>query len=94
MNLRFRYHYGRPLQQVWSTEPDLTPYTAITPAQSLRELNAPGAVGARESSRLDFASADRINDDAFNRLLWRIIKGETPYPGSRRSSTLDYARNR
>ncbi len=87
-------HYGRPLQQAWSTDPDLTPYTAITPAQSLRELNAPRAVGARESSRLDFASADRINDETFNRLLWRIIKGETPYPGPRRSSTLDYARNR
>jgi hypothetical protein len=88
-------HYGRPLQGIWSAQPDLSPYSAITPAQRLDDVNKRTAVGARESARLNLAAADRNDDEAFNRLLWRVVKGDAiPYPGSRRASTLDYARNR
>jgi hypothetical protein len=88
-------HYGRPLEGIWSSQPDLRPYSAITPAQRLDELNQRRAVGARESARLNLAAADRNDDEAFNRLLWRVVKGDAiPYPGARRGSMLDYARDR
>jgi hypothetical protein len=88
-------HYGRPLRNVWSATPDLRPFEALTPAQSIAERNPPRGVGARESRRLDLAAADRIDDAAFNRLLWRVVKGDgTPYPSPRRRSTLDVARER
>jgi hypothetical protein len=86
--------FGRPLHDVWSATPDLTPYTAITPQQSMMEKNPPSGVGAIESTKLDLSSADRIEDGRFNRLLWRVIKGDAPFPAPQRSSTLDYARDR
>jgi hypothetical protein len=88
-------HFGRPLQGMWSATADLTPYSAITPSHPLDEVNRPKATGYRESARLNLASADRNDDDSFNRLLWRVIKGDAvAYPGRRRGSMLDYARDR
>ncbi|HEY8164007.1 MAG TPA: bifunctional YncE family protein/alkaline phosphatase family protein [Gemmatimonadaceae bacterium] len=88
-------YYGRPLQGIWSSTPDLTPYSAIKPSHPIDDLNKPRATGAKESARLNLASADRNDDDEFNRLLWRIMKGErVPYPAPRRGSMLDYARDR
>jgi YVTN family beta-propeller protein len=88
-------HFGRPLQGMWSATADLTPYSAITPSHPLDEVNRPKATGYRESARLNLASADRNDDESFNRLLWRVIKGDAvAYPGRRRGSMLDYARDR
>jgi YVTN family beta-propeller protein len=88
-------HYGRPLHDVWSDKPDLSPYVALVPSHPIDEVNTPRAVGARESLRFDLSHADRIDDALFNRLLWKVVKGERiPYPGTRRSSTLDIVRDR
>jgi YVTN family beta-propeller protein len=87
--------FGRPLRDVWRDTPDLTPYVAIVPSHSLEDVNPRRGVGARESMQFDIASADRIDDTQFNRLLWRVIKGEhVPYPGSHRGSTLDFVQDR
>jgi len=32
---------------------------------------------------------DRSNDDLFNRILWTTIKGDQPYPGTKRMSALE-----
>ena len=87
--------YGRPLREIWSAEPDLTPWTPLVPSQRLDEVNLAGAPGARESRALDLARADLIDDARYNRILWRAVKGEAvPFPGARRMSTLDLARGR
>ncbi|MGI8508510.1 MAG: hypothetical protein ACR2MQ_04220 [Gemmatimonadaceae bacterium] len=87
--------YGRPLHDVWSATPDLRPYSAIQPAQRVDERNPSRGVAAEESRNLNLAEADRVDDMQFNRLLWRAIKGaRTPYPTTRRASTLDFARDR
>lgn len=86
-------HYGRPLREIWSTEPDLRPYTALTPAVPLDAKNPSGGRGARESARLDFEFEDVADEEAFNQILWRTIKGEgVPYPGTNRMSALEWKR--
>ena len=86
-------HYGRPLREIWTTEPDLRPYTALVPSVSLDARNPGGGRGARESAQLDFDFEDVAEERAFNRVLWRAIKGETvPYPGINRMSALEWKR--
>jgi hypothetical protein len=86
-------HYGRPLREIWASKPDLRPYRALTPAVALDELNVAAAPGARESELLDFGKEDAADEDRFNRILWRAIKGsDVPYPGSRRISALELKR--
>ncbi|HEY8133507.1 MAG TPA: alkaline phosphatase family protein [Thermoanaerobaculia bacterium] len=80
-------HFGRPLRSIFNAEPDLTPYTALKPVVDLNEKNPPGKT-AEESAKLDFSRVDAADDDAFNRILWRVIKGEdVPYPGATRAPT-------
>jgi YVTN family beta-propeller protein len=86
-------HYGRPLREIWSKEPDLKPYTMLTPAVSLDDKNPTSGRGARESAKLDFEFEDVADEAAFNRILWRAIKGDSvPYPGTNRMSALEWKR--
>jgi YVTN family beta-propeller protein len=86
-------HYGRPLRDIWTTEPDPRPYAAITPSVSLDAKNPSGGRDARESAKLDFDFEDVADEAAFNRILWRTIKGErAPYPGTSRMSALEWKR--
>ena len=85
--------YGRPLRDIWGDTPDLRAVTALVPAVSLTEKNAAGTRGARESSRLDLRIEDVADEASFNRILWRASKGAVPYPGERRASAGEVARN-
>jgi len=88
-------HFGRPLREIWRSAPDLRPFEAITPTQSMTEQNLALDDNARRSDRLDLAREDRADDDEFNRILWRAVKGTgVPYPGVRRSGVLEWARGR
>jgi YVTN family beta-propeller protein len=82
-------HYGRPLREIWEATPDLTPYVALKPAVPLDEKNPKRGALAEASKRLTLEKEDTSNDDLFNRVLWRAIKGDQPYPGSRRMSPLE-----
>jgi YVTN family beta-propeller protein len=83
-------YFGRPLRDIWSSRPDLTPYTARVPAISLDERNPGGTRNARDSEGLDLHVEDVANEALFNRILWRAIKGDAvPYPGTRRLSARD-----
>jgi hypothetical protein len=78
-------HYGRPIRGIFAAQPDLTPYTALKPSVDLGEKN-PESPQSKQSALLDFSRADAIDDDALNRILWRTIKGEVPYPGPTRAA--------
>jgi YVTN family beta-propeller protein len=82
-------HYGRPLREIWETTPDLTPYTALIPSVPLDEKNPARGALAEASKKLALEKVDASNDDLFNRILWKTIKGDQPYPGPRRMSALD-----
>lgn len=80
-------YFGRPLRDIWADTPDLRPYVALTPAVPLDERNPRGTQGARESARLNLRVEDAADEDVFNRILWRTIKGTAvPFPGVRRAS--------
>jgi len=87
-------HFGRPLNDIFAAEPDLTPYTALVPDVPLDELNPPRTRAALASERLELAMEDRSDDDLFNRILWETIKGGVPYPGPTRMSLLELYRSR
>jgi YVTN family beta-propeller protein len=77
--------------------PDLTPYSALTPRQSLYEVNqrvsaitGPGADARRRatlaSAKMNFRVPDAAPSDALNRILWHDARGwNEPYPAIRRS---------
>jgi DNA-binding beta-propeller fold protein YncE len=85
-------YYGRPLREIFTDTPNLTPYVALKPEQPLDEMNPPTGPAAEASLELNFDRVDAADEDAFNRILWSIIKGPQPYPGTKRMSSLDIAR--
>jgi YVTN family beta-propeller protein len=74
-------------------KPDLTPYEAVEPQQSIYELNpqttsllGPARDAALQSARMDFRTPDAAPSEALNRILWHTAKGwQTPYPDVKRS---------
>ena len=85
-------HYGRPLREIFTDTPDLTPYMALKPEQSLDELNPPKSPTAQASLELDLDRVDAAEEDAFNRILWTLLKGGQPYPGVKRMSSQEMVR--
>jgi hypothetical protein len=82
-------HYARPLREIWEATPDLTPYVALVPSVPLDEKNPKRGAMAEASKRLTLKKEDTSDDDLFNRILWRTIKGDQPYPGTKRMSALE-----
>jgi YVTN family beta-propeller protein len=86
-------HYGRPLRDIWRETPDVRPYVALKPAVSLDDRNPRTGAGASESRKLALDKEDQADEELFNRILWRAIKGPSrPWPGAKRMSTLDLQR--
>jgi hypothetical protein len=56
-------------------------------------VNPRGTRGARATEHLDLASEDRADEATFNRVLWRAVKGDVPYPGIRRASVGELRRS-
>src|SRR4029077_2925357 len=86
-------YFGRPLTDVWASEPDVRPYDVITPDISLDERNPRSTRSALESRRLRLDTEDASDDDDFSRILWHAVKGfEKSYPGPTRMSLLETKR--
>ena len=81
--------FARPLDDVFDTKPDLTPYDAILPAISLHDLNPPKTPAAKKSELFDFSKPDAADESEVNRILWSVVKGDdVPYPETQPASTL------
>jgi hypothetical protein len=77
--------------------PDLTPYSALTPRQSIYEVNqrvgaitGPDADARRKatlaSGRMNFRVPDAAPTERLNRILWHDARGwNVPYPKIQRS---------
>ena len=78
-------------------KPDLAPYTALEPRQSLYDVNLKvGAItgphaaerraAARASARMNFSEPDAAPSDRLNVILWHDARGwDTRYPGVQRA---------
>jgi hypothetical protein len=78
-------------------QPDVTPFTALVPAQSIYEMNervgsirGPHAAERRKaalaSMRMKFGEPDAAPTERLNRILWHDARGwGTPYPEVKRS---------
>ena len=76
-------YFSRSLSDVFAPIPDLTAFDAITPRQDLNEKNPQNTAAARMSEGLDLSAPDRVDDQVYNRILWLMLKGETPQPAVR-----------
>jgi hypothetical protein len=73
-------YFSRSLADVFSESPDSTPYTVIVPQFNMNEMNPKNSAAAQMSEGLDFTKPDRIDDGVFNRILWRIMRGDETFP--------------
>jgi len=88
-------YFGRPLRELFGDKPDMRPFVALKPEQSLDEVNPQQGANAQASMLLDLDEPDAADEDAFNRVLWQSIKGEgRPYPQTKRISSLEVTRAR
>lgn len=86
-------HFGRPMRGLFAKTADLRPYDVIVPEVDLKEKNPKAGPAAEHSAMLDLSSVDAADDDLFNRILWRMIKGEdVPYPGATRAPLSEMTR--
>jgi hypothetical protein len=86
-------YYGRPMREAFTTTGDFRPYTALVPAVDLAEKNPAGTRGARESRRLDLSREDAADEELFNSILWRAVKGDgVPEPRPRRLAAPEFKR--
>lgn len=77
----------------FTSTPDLTPYEAVRPEQSLFDLNpqasalrGPARQAARDSARMRWDVPDAVPSDRLNRILWHTVRGwNTPYPAVRQA---------
>jgi YVTN family beta-propeller protein len=69
-----------PMFAAFGSKPNLLPYDAITPAQSLTELNTVRSPMSRESARLDFSAVDAASEDVLNEAIWESLRGAGTYP--------------
>ncbi|MCC6859071.1 MAG: bifunctional YncE family protein/alkaline phosphatase family protein [Bryobacterales bacterium] len=73
--------------------PDLTPYQAVVPEQSLDELNPPlkalhgeARRAALDSQRMNFDVPDAAPTERLNRIVWHSLRGwNVPYPAPKRA---------
>ena len=86
--------YGRPLRDIFEDTASLTPFKALRSAQRFDELNPEKGPSAKASLELKLDRVDAADEDAFNQILWQVLKGRQPYPGARRMSALEVARGR
>ena len=87
------------MRNSFQSTPDFTPYTAVTPKQSLEELNpalnslkGPARQAALASMQMNFNLPDAAPTDKLNRILWRQARGwHTPYPRTRQAVFAPYS---
>jgi hypothetical protein len=80
------------MRQSFQKSPDLTPYEAVQPAQSIYELNpelnaleGQDKLDAIASSKMNWREPDDVPTERLNQILWRNATG-TQYPSWKRHS--------
>ncbi|GIH15066.1 bifunctional YncE family protein/alkaline phosphatase family protein [Rugosimonospora africana] len=70
-----------PMTASFAKKPNLTPFSAITPSQSLTQVNGADAPMAAQSEQMDFSDADLAPEQQLNQAIWESVKGaDSPMP--------------
>jgi YVTN family beta-propeller protein len=69
-----------PMAASFGGGPNLTPYTAITPAQRLDELNTAKSPMAAQSAKMNLSEVDRAPERPLNEAIWKSVKGAGSSP--------------
>jgi hypothetical protein len=70
-----------PMWRVFTSSPDLEPYSGLSESIPVTLTNTLRAYGAHASARMNFSREDLAPAALLNRVLWHAIKGaRTPYP--------------
>jgi hypothetical protein len=73
--------YATPMWAAFQSKVDLRPYKGLAPTVPLDEKNTAAAFGARQSEELTLEEADTADDDEYNVILWKAVKGaDSPLP--------------
>jgi YVTN family beta-propeller protein len=73
-----------PMSASFRDTPNMAPYAALTPEQSLTEPNAATAAMAKASAKMDFRKEDRAPANELNKAIWQSVRGRhSPMPAPR-----------
>lgn len=76
-----------PMYRSFTAKPDFTPFEMVLNNVNLSEQNTAYSDAARRSESLNFAEVDTNDDNEFNDILWKGIKGDlAQLPPPRRSA--------
>jgi DNA-binding beta-propeller fold protein YncE len=64
-----------PMRACFQAKPDLTPWTAYPAQVDIDARNPGGTAAAEASARFDFSHEDAVDDQAFNRVIWAVVRG-------------------
>lgn len=83
-----------PMFRSFTIKPDFTPYQLVESNVNLKDINTAYTPAAKRSEGLNFAEVDSNDDNEFNDILWKGIKGETAQlPAPRRSAFVRIVKN-
>ncbi len=78
-----------PLWRCFDNTPDHPPFTTRHCFVDLNEKNSALSIWQKKSEEFDFSQEDRIDDTAFNEVIWRAVKGlDSPCPAVVRAAFL------
>ncbi len=77
-----------PLGNIFTTSPDLSPYSNVTPNVDREARNRKDGPGAVASLQLDFSDVDRANPGKLNEILWNARRPGQRMPPSVHSPAL------
>jgi YVTN family beta-propeller protein len=67
---------ARPMYASFTGKPDFTPYAHEMPKTDLDKVNVAGAWGADWSNKANLAKEDQEDDQKFNEVIWKAVKGK------------------
>jgi YVTN family beta-propeller protein len=75
-----------PMINSFTHKPEFEPFEAEKPTYPLDQKNGANAPMAQESEKLDFSGVDHADPEKLNKILWKAVKGDKPYPGEKKGS--------
>lgn len=83
-----------PMFRSFTAKPDFSPYQSVPSFINLDDINTAYTPSAKRSEELDFTEVDSNDDNLFNEILWKGIKGElAQLPVPRRSAFVRVIKN-